>query len=740
MATDTEKPESKQREASPRPDGVEITASAAAEESVDARARDIEQQMTDDERFSLVISILGHVPGGLAGARDPRIPKEVENMSAGYTPGVPRLGIPAIQSSDAGMGVTNPGYRPDDEGATAFPSLIVLGASFNPELVRAEGEAIGREARIRGFNVLLAGGCNLARDPRNGRNFEYFSEDPWLSAVLAAEQVNGIQGQGVVSTLKHYTLNCNETNRHWLDAIIDPDAHRESDLLTFQIAIERSRPGSIMSGYNKINGEYAGGNHRLLNEVLKGAWGYKGWVMSDWGATPEWEFALKGLDQESGVQGDRVLWGKEPFTDDLREAYAGGRLPKERLSDMVRRILRSLLAVGADRWGLPPAVDMAKHAEIALEGARQGIVLLKNDDGALPLPVDRPLKIAVIGGHAQQGVISGTGSGAVSPVGGFAADMDIGGAGIMGKHRKLFLFRPSPLDELKKQFPRASFDFDPGYTPAEAALTAKRSDVVIAFGIRVEGEGFDMPDLSLPWGQDAVIDAVASANPSTIVVLETGNPVSMPWREKVKAIVQAWFPGQAGAQAIAEVLAGTVNPSGRLPITFPASLDQTPRPELPVLGTPWGTAVTIEYNEGAEVGYRWFALKDERPMYAFGHGLSYTRFDYDDLQLEGGETITASFTVKNTGKRRGADVPQLYLTEAAGDKRRRLLGFERIELEPGESRRVTLAADPRLLARFDGGSGKWSLAEGAYRAAVGKSARDLTLTGSTRLSARQFGV
>src|SRR5690606_6886476 len=436
---------------------------------------------------------------------------------------------------------------------------------------------------------------------------------------------NGIQSQGVISTLKHYTLNCNETNRHWLDAIIDPDAHRESDLLTFQIAIERSQPGSIMSGYNKINGEYAGGNGHLLNEVLKGAWGYKGWVMSDWGATPSWEFALNGLDQESGVQGDRVMWGKEPFTDDLKEAYASGKLPKERLSDMVRRILRSLFAVGVDQWGPAPKVDIAKHHEIALEGARQGIVLLKNE-GALPLPTDQPLKIAVIGGYAQQGVISGTGSGAVAPVGGFAGVIKIGGAGVMGKHRNLFLFPPSPLDELKKQFPRAQIDFDPGYTPAEAALTAKRSDVVIVFGIRVEGEGFDMPDLSLPWGQDAVIDAVASASRSTIVVLETGNPVSMPWRDKVKAIVQAWYPGQAGAQAIAEVLAGTVNPSGRLPITFPASLDQTPRPELSGLGTPWGSAVTIEYNEGAEVGYRWFALKKERPLYAFGHGLGYTTF------------------------------------------------------------------------------------------------------------------
>jgi len=260
--------------------------------------------------------------------------------------------------------------------------------------------AIGREARIRVFNIMLAGGINLARDVRNGRNFEYYGEDPYHSAVLAAEQVNGIQSQQVILTLKHYTLNNNETNRHWLDAIIDPAAHRESDLLAFQIAIERSQPGAIMSGYNKINGEYASGNHHLLNEVLKGAWSYKGYVMSDWGAVPEWDFALKGLDQESGIQLDVKQWGVEAFTDRLRKAYAEGKLPKARLLDMVQRILRSAYAVGVDKWGPAPKVDMARHNEIALEIARQGIVLLKND-GALPIPTDKPLKIGVGGGYAQ---------------------------------------------------------------------------------------------------------------------------------------------------------------------------------------------------------------------------------------------------------------------------------------------------------------------------------------------------
>jgi len=437
-----------------------------------------------------------------------------------------------------------------------------------------------------------------------------------------------------------------------------------------------------------------------------------------------------------------MMWklDAEPFVGPLREAYEDGRFSRERLSDMVRRILRSAYAVGIDSWGPAPEVDMAEHDRIALDIARQGIVLLKNDN-ALPIPTDKPLTIAVIGGYAQQGVISGTGSGAVAPVGGFAGTMKIGGAGIMGRHRNLFLFAPSPVEELQKALPNAQIDFDPGYTPAEAALTAKRSDLVIAFGIRVEGEGFDLPDLSLPWGQDAVIDAVASANPNTIVVLETGNPVSMPWRDKVKAIVQAWYPGQAGARAIAEILTGTVNPSGRLPITFPVDLAQTPRPELSGLGTSWGTPVTIRYDEGAEVGYRWYAQKHSEPLYAFGHGLSYTTFDYADFTVSGGETVTATFTVTNTGTRAGADVPQVYLTEAPDGPRMRLLGFERVALKPGESKTVTLTADPRLLARFDGpdGLGHWRIAEGTYRVGLGRSAGDVVLTSQATLSGRVFG-
>jgi beta-glucosidase len=322
----------------------------------------------------------------------------------------------------------------------------------------------------------------------------------------------------------------------------------------------------------------------------------------------------------------------------------------------------------------------------------------------------------------------------VLPPGGFAEVIKVGGPGIMGVGRNLYLLPSSPLEELRKLLPGAEIEFDPGMNPAESALMAARCDVAVVFAVKLDSEGFDDPDLSLPWGQDAVIKAVAAANPNTIVVLETGNPVAMPWRDRVNAIVEAWYPGQAGGQAIAEVLTGVVNPSGRLPVTFPSDLAQTPRPELDGLGTAWGTPTTVRYSEGAEVGYRWFAQQHEQPLYAFGHGLSYTTFDYGNLQAQGGDTITATFTVTNTGQRAGAAVPQIYLTSAAGEERLRLLGFQRVELQPGESRQVAITADRRLLARFegpDGVTGSWRIAKGTYRVAIGKSAHDLVLTADT---------
>lgn len=700
-----------------------------AEASADVRAREVEAQMTDEERFSLLRSLMVVVFGG---GRDPRVPADVPQI-AGWVPGVARLGVPPLLITDGPLGITNPaGGRPGDTGTT-LPSGLALGSTFNLELARESGALLGREARAKGFNVLCGGGITLVRDLHCGRNFEYISEDPWHSAVIGAETVIGTQAEGVVSMLKHLSLNSNETNKFWLDAVIDPDAHRESDLLAFQIAIEQAEPGSLMCAYNMVNGAYASENATLNSEVIKDAIGFKGWIMSDWRAVYGWEAALAGLDQQSGAQLDEQEWFDEP----LKAAYADGRLPKERLSEMVRRILRSVFAVGADTWDPAPEVDMAAHHAAALEGSRQGIVVLKNE-GVLPLAATTA-SVAVIGGHAHLGVLAGGGSSLAIPPAGYALRIPYGGNSLLSSLRVETYLPSSPLAELKRLLPETQIVFDPGAYVADAVLAARAADVAIVFATKFDTEGADDPDLTLPFGQDAVIEAVAAANPNTIVVLETGNPVEMPWEPRVRAIVEAWYPGQAGGQAIAEVLTGVVNPSGRLPVTFPMSISQIPRPELPGYGEPYGTPNTIRYEEGAEVGYRWFAKTGQQPLYPYGHGLSYTSFDYADLEVSGGETVSATFTVTNTGQRAGADVPQLYLTDAPDGPRMRLLGFERFELGPGESRNVSVTADPRLLARFDGGRGQWSVAGGPHQVAVGRSATDLALRASADIAERLFG-
>ncbi|MCC5952020.1 MAG: glycoside hydrolase family 3 C-terminal domain-containing protein [Acidimicrobiia bacterium] len=700
-----------------------------SDSDADTWASEVEAQLTDDERFSLISSLMVIVFGG---EREPRVPPDVPQI-AGYVPGVARLGVPALLITDAGLGVTNPGGGRPGDTATALPAGLALGATFNPSLARQGGALIGREARSKGFNVLCGGGMNLPRDPRHGRNFEYLSEDPLLSGVLAAEMVIGTQSEGVVSMVKHFALNSHETNKFWLDAVIDPVAHRESDLLAFQIAVERAEPGAVMGAYNKVNGEYCCGNAPLLNDVLKGAFGFRGWVMSDWMAVHDWTYALYGLDQHSGAQLDQQEW----FDGPLRQALADGELSRERLSDMVRRILRSMRAVGIDRWGEPPEVDLVAHDAAALEVARQGMVLLEND-GVLPLAADVG-SIAVIGRHADRGVLAGGGSSQGIPPGGIAVKVPMGGEGMLSAVRTEAWFPSSPLTELRSLLPDATISFDPGMYPADAAELARRSDVAVVIVSKLESEGYDSPDLSLPFGQDALIEAVAEANPDTVVVLETGNPTDMPWRDRVRAILQAWYPGQAGGRAIAEVLTGAVNPSGRLPVTFPESTSQLPRPELAGFGEPFGTPLTIEHREGAEVGYRWFAATDATPRYPFGYGLGYTTFAHADLEVSGGDTVTATVSVTNTGDRSGADVVQLYLTDAAGTRRSRLLGFERVELDPGETRRVTIVADPRLLAAFDGAAAQWHIAGGAYEVAIGTDAATPVLVAQVDLAERHFG-
>ena len=717
--------------------GTHLQASAndAVQYSAEQRAIATEQQMTDEERFGLIQSLMVMVlKPDFSSERDLRVPADVPQI-AGWVKGVPRLGVPDLMLTDAGLGIANPGSGRKGDQATAFPSAQALAATFNPQLAYDTGAILGKEAKSRGFNVVLGGGINLARDPRHGRNFEYLSEDPWLSAVLIAETVKGTQDQKVMGILKHVSLNSQEINKWALNAKIDPAAHRESELLGFEIAIERSHPGALMCAYNKVNGEYACGNDILLNEQIKKAMNYKGFIMSDWKAVYHWDYALKGLDQHSGIQLDEKEWFGKP----LQQALENGQFPRDRLSDMVRRILYAVYSTEIDTWRGPQAKpDLAKHLQSALEVAREGTVLLKNNK-ILPIPAETK-RIAIIGGFSHLGMLSGGGgSSLVDPVGGFALNVPLGGNNMFASLRRLAITGPSPLSELKKQFPNTEFLTDAGENPAEAAAIAKQADFAIIFAYKTEAENHDHADLSLPWGQDQLIQVVASANPKTVAVLQTGNPVSMPWIEKTPAIIESWYSGNAGGTAIAEILAGKVNPSGRLPMTFYADIQQTPHPELPGFGTPIDTPTTIHYHEGAEIGYRWIAKTKQKPLFAFGHGLSYSQFSYRGLKLKGKDSVSAEFTVTNTSNVAGAEVPQLYLINAPDGERMRLLAFERLNLKPNESRKVKMTIDPRLLGRFDQTQKKWHLAAGQYSIAAGKASDNLLLKGQIQLNEKYFG-
>ena len=695
--------------------------------SPDERARLLERELTMEERLGLV-----HSPMALAFG--PFKVPDGATPAAGYVAGIARLGIPHLQESDASLGVTNPaGARPGDS-ATALPSGLALAATWNPRLARAAGAAIGQEAHAKGFNVLLAGGANLARDPRGGRNFEYLSEDPLLTGVMAGESVAGIQSAHVVSTVKHFALNAYETSRNTHNAVIAEAPFRESDLLAFQLAIERGQPGSVMCAYNKVNTAYACESEALLGKTLKGDWGFKGWVMSDWGAVHSLD-AVKVLDHESGEQLDKEVYFGEP----LRKAVAAGKVAPGRVSDMARRMLRSMFANGLfEHPAGQGQIDYAAHAQVARQAAAEGIVLLRNENAILPLQAEVK-RIAIIGGNASLGVLSGGGSSQVTPHGPAPVIHALGGTSPFDAvFRRAYWFGPGPLQAIRARAPKAEVIFDDGRYTSSAVTAARNADVVVVFGTQWSGENEDVPDISLPQGQDALIAAVTAANPRTIVVLETGNPVAMPWLERSAAVLQAWYPGQEGADAIADVLFGQVNPSGHLPMTFPQSVEQLPRPALPGAGLAPDSHYDVDFKEGADVGYRWFAKTGAKPLFPFGHGLSYTSFALSGLQVTGGKTLTVSFDVKNTGNRAGADVPQVYLRSAAGQPLARLIGWDKVQLAPGEQRRISVTADARLLASFDAAAHGWKISAGEYRVSVGKDAADRALEGGAKVVAQSL--
>ncbi|MEY2928255.1 MAG: hypothetical protein RL367_2732, partial [Pseudomonadota bacterium] len=475
---------------------------------------------------------------------------------------------------------------------------------------------------------------------------------------------------------------------------------------------------------------------------LKKDWGYKGFVMSDWGAVPGLSTATNGLDQQSGAQLDKAVFFAKP----LAEAAAKDPAIKARLADMNRRVLYAIYANGADRPAAPSAIDFKANGDVAEASAKEGIVLLRNRGGALPLAASAK-SIAVIGGYADTGVLSGAGSSQVHGEGGPAVVVPTGGDGPFAVFMSQQYHRSAPLKALKARAPATTFNFRDGRYIADAVQAAKKADVAIVFATQWMAEGIDAPDLSLPNGQDALIAAVAAANPNTIVVLETGGPVLMPWLDKTAAVIESWYPGARGGEAIAAVLYGDTNPSGRLPVTFPASLDQLPNPVLPGSDTlepdfqgraKPGESLSVDYDkDGSDVGYRWYARTGAKPLFPFGFGLSYTSFDQSGLKVAAGSAVSASFTVKNTGSVAGADVPQLYLVSAAGKPTLRLAAFDKVKLAPGASQQVKVSIDPRLLADWkDGG---WQIAGGSYGFALGTSAQSLGPVVTVKIAARKWG-
>lgn len=697
--------------------------------SADQRARLALQAMTQQEKLGWVMGWFGSDFG------DKKRNPAALPLSAGYIAGVPRLGLPALFETDAGLGVASqPGKTPRER--TSLPSGLATAATWDRELAYKGGAMIGAEARASGFNVMLAGGVNLLREPRNGRNFEYAGEDPLLAGVMVAQQVRGIQSNHVIATMKHFAVNNQETGRFILDSRIDDAANRMSDLLAFQLVLEQADPGSVMCSYNRVNGAYACESGYLLNEVLKQDWGYKGYVMSDWGAVHSTvASANNGLDQESAWEFDKSQY----FGPALEEAVANGHVPQTRLDNMVFRILRAMFEKGVVDHPVAEggAIDYAAHGLVSRTDAEEGMVLLKNAGGVLPLKAGVK-KIVVIGAHADVGVLAGGGSSVVYPVGGSA----VTGIAPTTWPGPVVYHASSPLKAIQARAPGASVVYHDGRDADAAARAAADADVVLLFAQQWVGEALDAVSLSLPDNQDGLIAAVAKANPRTVVVLETSGPVLMPWLGQSAAVLQAWYAGSSGGEAIARVLFGEVNPSGRLPATFPMSESQLPRPVLD--GDPKNESkrFTVDYHEGAAVGYKWFDLKGLKPLFPFGHGLSYTQFAYSGLaasQKDG--KLQLRFKVTNTGAVKGKDVPQLYVAPQGvkWEAPKRLAGWDKVELAPGESREVSVTVDPRLLAMYDSRSRSWRVAKGRYKVMLAHSAADVDATSvSVALEARTF--
>jgi beta-glucosidase len=655
------------------------------------------------------------------------------------TPAIPRLGIPRRWLSDGPHGVREeigpdtwaPAGRTDDF-STAMPAGICLAATWNPELGFDEGAAIGQEARWRGKDIMLGPGVNILRTPLGGRNFEYLGEDPFLSSQMCVGYIRGEQAQGVAACVKHFALNNQEYQRGTINVEVDERSLREIYLPAFKAAAQSGGVWTVMGAYNQLRGQHCCHNDYLLNQILKGEWGFQGLVMSDWdGAHDTRQAALNGLDLEMGTENNYDdFYLARPYLDGLKS----GEFPLSGLDDKVRRNLRVMIATGALDPSRPAgSFNTTAHQSVARQVAQEGMVLLKNNNHALPLEAAKLRSIAVIGQNATRLHAHGGDS-----------------SGIKAFHE---------ITPLQGILTRAGKDVNVTYSEGygkeggtnlavRAIAAAQSADVVIYVGglnhdKGLDCEGADRADMKLPFDQDELIRQVIAANPKTIVVLE-GTIVEMgAWRDQVPAILEAWYPGMEGGNALAEVLFGDINPSGKLPATFPKTLADSP---AHALGNYPGTNGTVTYQEGLLVGYRWFDTKNIEPEFPFGFGLSYTTFEYSGLKLLPGdgtnEMLTAQFEVANTGSREGAEIAQLYVRQKYATLPRpekELKGFQKIRLRAGGRQRVNIRLDKGAFAFYDADRKCWVVEKDEFQIDIGSSSRDLRLQGDfSTLQAQTF--
>jgi beta-glucosidase len=714
---------SQRRPQAPKPTGPWMNAGLSPDERADL----VIKEMTLDEKIAVIHGVGMPTDDPLTEENMP------SNRGVGYEVGVPRLGIPGIDMSDAAYGVRSSGAN--GRYSTALPANVAAAASWDTDAAYEYGKLIGSELRAQGYNMTLGGGVNLTREPRNGRTFEYLGEDPILAGTLVARLIEGTQSQHVIGDIKHYALNDQESGRNSVNITISKRAARESDLLAFEIGVTKGHPAAVMCSYNRVLGDFACENKYLLTDVLRKDFQFPGFVLSDWGGTHSTEKAsAAGLDNEEP--------GRFFYEAKYKAAVEAGTIPQAELNEHVHRILRSMFVSGVidfprQRGVIDPFIGL----NVARKIEEGGIVLLKNNAAALPLSPSSLHTVAVIGSHSDVGMISGGGSAQVDPPGGNAIAPP--GKGATHWQEEIW-FPTSPLKAIQARVPMATVKYNAGDDPAAAAAFAKTADVAIVFAYQWESEGMDLPTLTLAHNQDALIAAVAAANPHTIVVIESGSPVTMPWVDAPAAILEAWYAGSDGANAVANVLFGTVNPSGKLPNTFPKNdadlphptitqppsesrhFDGAATPEMWAKGLP---AFQVAYDEGLKVGYKWYDAENKPVLFPFGYGLSYTTYKYSGLTVTPGDKIKVAFSLTNSGAREGAEIAEVYaaLPASAQEPPKRLIGWSKVNLKPGEDKKVEVEIDPKYLSIFDEAKDAWTLIPGDYSIMVGGSSDKLPL-------------